>query len=119
MLSIIREFIRLNQSLALLPLKAARKLLDDKNTTGKQMVDVAEDLVSTPFVAASKAIDNSCRQCPVKEEPSGERRYARQGRGPGAGNILIDPEVAVLSDTEMNSGERKMLLSVTGLLCGG
>ncbi len=119
MLSIFKEFIRLNQSLALLPLKAARKLLDDRNTTGKQMMDVAEDLVSTPFVAAGKAIDNGCRQCTMKEEPHGQRRSAREGRGPGARNVLVDPEVTVLSDAELNPGERKVLLSVTGLLCGG
>ena len=119
MLSIFKEFIRLNQSLALLPLKAARKLLDDRNTTGKQMVDVAEDLVSTPFVAAGKAIDNGCRQCAVKEEPYGQRRSAREGRGPGARNILVDPEVTVLADSELKPGERKVLLTVTGLLCGG
>ncbi|WP_418792028.1 hypothetical protein [Phosphitispora sp. TUW77] len=119
MQNIFKEFIRLNQSLALLPLKAVRKLLDDKNTSGKQMVDVAEEFVSTPFVAADKLIGKGCHCCSVQEDPSGQQRSVRKGRGPSAANIFVDPEVTVLSDAETNPEERKAVLSVTGLLCGG
>ena len=115
MLDIVKEYIRLNRSLALLPIRAARKLLDDRNTSARQVADVAEDLVSTPFVAADKAIENSCRQCEMKQE---HEEYS-SAAGPGVKNILVDPKVTVLSDTEINSGERRALLSVTGLLCGG
>ncbi len=115
MLDIVKEAIKLNQSLALLPLKAARNLISDKNTGAKQMVDIAEDFVSMPFVAASRAVENTCRTC-VRET---EHDSACSPRGPGLRNILINPEVTVFSDVERAPGERRAILTVTGLLCGG
>lgn len=115
MLDIIKEGIKLNQSLALLPLKAIRKLVDDKNTGAKQMVDVAEDFVSMPFVTASRALDGSCRSCAEKRSKACENREG----GPSAKNIWVNPEVNVFSDVEIKSGERRVILHVTGLLCGG
>lgn len=114
MLDIIKEGIKLNQSLALLPLKAIRELIDERNTSAKQIVDVAEDFVSMPFVAASRALDNSCRSCAGK----GKTCQTREG-GPAAKNIWVNPEVNVFSDVETKPGERRVILHVTGLLCGG
>ncbi|MHB9095238.1 MAG: hypothetical protein ACYC21_11240 [Eubacteriales bacterium] len=116
MLDIIKEGIKLNQSLALLPLKAVRKLVNDKNTGAKQLVDVAEDMVSMPFMAASKAIDNTCQPC------SGETRESQACQtagGPDLKNVWVNPEVTVFSDVEVKPGQRRALLTVTGLLCGG
>lgn len=113
---ILKEGIKLNQSLALLPLKAMRRLVDDKNTNAKQMVDVAEDLVSMPFVAASRAIDNTCKPCTNEEK--GKNCKSPAG-GPGVKNVLVNPEVTVFSDVELKPGERRAILNVTGLLCGG
>lgn len=115
MLDIIREGIKLNKSLALLPLKAIRTLIDDRNTSAKQMVDATEDFVSMPFVAASRALDSSCRSCAGKESKT---CLTRQG-GPSAKNVWVNPEVNVFSDVEIKPGERRAILHVTGLLCGG
>jgi len=116
MLDIIKEGLKLNQSLALLPLKAARRLVDDKNTGAKQMIDVAEDVVSMPFVVAAKAIENSNRSCSGKD---GEGCARSTAGGPTARNIWVNPEVTVFSDVEVKPGERRAILNVTGLLCGG
>ena len=104
MLDLLKEGIKLNQSLALLPLRVIRRLIDDKNTGAKQAVDVAEDMVSAPFVAATKAIDNS------SQTPN---------TGPKIGNVWVNPEVTVFSDVETGEGKRRAILTVTGLLCGG
>lgn len=112
MQDIIKEGIKLNQSLALLPLKAVRRLVDDDNTNAKQVVDVVEDLVSAPFVAAVKAIDSSRQTCDADKE-------AADGGGPTIRNILVNPEVTVFSDVEIKTGQRRAILTVTGLLCGG
>lgn len=116
MLDLIKEGIKLNQSLALLPLKAVRRLVDEKNTGAKQMVDVAEDFVSIPFTAASKALDSTCRSC---SEESESKKCQTSCGGPSAKNIMVNPEVAVFSDVEVKPGERRAILHVTGLLCGG
>lgn len=118
MLDIIKEGLKLNQSLVLLPLRAVRRLVDDKNTNAKQMVDVAEDFVSMPFVAATRVIDNTCKPCQAGME--GEHRAASAtGGGPTMKNIWVNPEVTVFSDVETRPGERRAILTVTGLLCGG
>lgn len=116
MRDIIKDFIKLNQSAALFPLRAARKLLDDRNTGTKQMIDVAEDVVSAPFVVAEKMVDSFCRSCPGNAARS-TRRSA--GAGPNLRNIWVDPNVEVISDAEVMPGERRAELTVTGLLCGG
>lgn len=116
MLDIIKEGIKLNQSLALLPLKAARRLVDDKNTGVKQMIDVAEDVVSMPFVIAGKVVENSTRPCSGKD---GAGCASSTGGGPTVRNIWVNPEVTVFSDVEVKPGERRAILNVTGLLCGG
>lgn len=116
MLDIIKEGLKLNQSLALLPLKAARRLVDDKNTGARQMIDIAEDMVSTPFVAAVKAIDGSARPCAGQNNAG---QTCPRGQGPTVRNIWVDPKVTVFSDIEVRPGERRTILSVTGLLCGG
>ncbi len=115
MLDIIKEGIRLNQSLALLPLRAARSLISDKNTSAKQMVDIAEDFVSIPFVAAARAIENTCQTC----SKEADRDRSCSSRGPGIRNIWINPAVTVFSDVELIPGKRRAILTVTGLLCGG
>ncbi len=115
MLDLVKEGIKLNQSLALLPLKAARRLVDDRNTMAKQMVELAEDLVSTPFVAAARAVDSISR-------PSvRDGNFVRAGScksGPTWRNIWVNPEVTVFSDTEVRPGQRRAVLTVKGLLCG-
>lgn len=121
MLEIIKEGIKLNQSLALLPLKAARKLLGGKNQGAKQMVDVAEDMVSMPFVTATKFIDNSIpdckdRKCQAKDsqQPAGDCHG-----GPSVGNIWVNPEITIFSDVDIDGSQKRAILTVTGLLCGG
>lgn len=116
MLDLIKEGIKLNQSLALLPLKALRRLVDDRNTTAKQAIDVAEDIVSTPFVAAARAIENNTARCPAKTVKTTECKVSG---GPTVKNIWVNPEVTVFSDVETKPGERKAVLTVTGLLCDG
>ncbi len=116
MFDIIKEGLKLNQSLAQLPFKAIRQLVDDKNTSAKQMVDVAEDFVSMPFVAASKALESSCRSCPAQ---TAAKKGQESCGGPTVKNIMVTPEVAVFSDVEIKPGERRALINVTGLLCGG
>lgn len=122
MLDIIKEGIKLNQSLALLPLKAVRKLVGDKNSRARQMVDVAEDIVGMPFIAAAKAIDNSMpackeRNCQAKagQNPEGKNSAG----GPSLRNMLVNPEVTVVSDAGIEDGQQRAVLKVTGLLCGG
>lgn len=112
MLDLVKEGIKLNQSLALLPLKAVRRMVNQDNTSAKQVVDVMEDFVSAPFVAAAKAIDNTRKPC------SGEKEGG-DGAGPTVKNILVNPEITVFSDVETKPGERRAILTVTGLLCGG
>gem|GEM_PF-1912104 len=123
MLDIIKEYLKLNRSLVLLPLKAARRLTDDRNTGARQMMDFAEDVVSAPFVAAEKAIDNSCRNCAAGSNgtvsSAAETTMAGiTASGPGLRNVLVNPEVTVSSDSEPEPGLRKSVLTVTGLLCG-
>lgn len=121
MLEIIKEGIKLNQSLALLPLKAARKLVGGKNQGAKQVVDVAEDMVSMPFVAATKIIDNSIPDCKDRkcQTGDGQKPAADCQGGPSIRNIWVDPEIAVFSDVDIESGQKRAILTVTGLLCGG
>ncbi len=116
MLDIIKEGIKHGQSLALLPLKAARKLVDDKNTGAKQMIDLAEDFISIPFVAATRTIDKTSK-CSVRETDCG--RSGSAGGGPTFRNIWVNPEVTVFSDVEVKPGKRRAILTVEGLLCGG
>lgn len=116
MLDLIKEGIKLNQSLALLPFKAARRLLDDKNTGAKQFVDLAEDMVSTPFVAAAKVIDSAQKPCAVNG--SCDKNNGPHG-GPTINNVWVNPEVTVFSDVQAEPGKRRAILVVTGLLCGG
>lgn len=121
MFEIIKEGIKLNQSLALLPLKAARKLAGDKNRGVKQLVDVAEDMVSMPFVAATKVIDNSVpdyksRDCQTN---TCQKSTGASAVGPSIKNVWVNPEVTVFSDLDIDEGQKRAILSVTGLLCGG
>lgn len=122
MLEIIKEGIKLNQSLALLPLKAVRKLVGEKNTRAKQMIDVAEDMVGMPFVSAANAIDHSIpacqdRNCQARADRNpGSRDFSG---GPSIRNVLVNPEVTVVSDADIAVGQKKAVLTVTGLLCGG
>ncbi len=114
MLDIVKEGIKIYQSVALFPLRAARRLIDDRNTGARQIVDIAEDFISMPFAAATRAIDNTCQPCGVKKNPAGD-----SAGGPALRNIWVDPEVTVFSDVETKPGERRAVLTVTGLLCGG
>ena len=115
MLDIIKQGIKLNQCLALLPLKAVRRVMGDKNSNNSQMVDTAEEIVSLPFVAATRVLDKTCRSPGEIEGKQGS--FADDG--PGLKNILVNPQVAVFSDIESKHGERRTILTVTGLLCGG
>ena len=115
MLDLIKEGIKLNLALALLPLRVIRRLIDDKNTGAKQAVDVAEDMVSAPFVAATKAIDNSCKP----SEAGTDKNSQTSNIGLKIGNVWVNPEFTVFSDVETGEGKRKAILTVTGLLCGG
>ncbi|MDT3705136.1 MAG: hypothetical protein ROZ36_19595 [Thermincola sp.] len=120
MREIIKEGIKLNQSLALLPLKAARELAGDQNQGVKQMVDMAEDMVSMPFVAATKIIDNSRPDCKNMNCQADTDEHAGSDRGgPSLRNVWVNPEVTVFSDVEINDGQKRAILTVTGLLCGG
>lgn len=121
MMDIIKEGIKLNQSLALLPLKVARKLAGDKNQGVKQFVDIAEDMVSMPFVAATKIIDNSMPEVNKRKcQPNACKKLADASRGgPSIRNVWVDPEVTVISDVDIGDGQKRAILSVTGLLCGG
>lgn len=120
MLEIIKEGIKLNQSLALLPLKAARKLVGGKNQGAKQLVDVAEDMVSMPFVTATKVIDNTIPDCDRKcQTKDGQKPAGDCHGGPSIRNIWVNPEITVFSDVDINDGQKRAVLTVTGLLCGG
>jgi len=108
MLDIFKEGIKLNQSLALLPLKFARKLAGDKNQGFKQLVDVAEDMVSMPFVAATKVIDNS-KSDSKKGNCQADARQETDGdspEGPCFGNVWVNPEVTVFSDVNIDDSEK-------------
>lgn len=117
MLDLIKEGIRLNQSLVLLPLKAARRLVNDKNTNAKQLLDIAEDFASIPFVAATKVVDGTTKS-PHKGNTCQNKSNQTMG-GPKFTNIFVNPEVTLFSDVETTPGERRAILNVTGLLCGG
>jgi hypothetical protein len=120
MLEIIKEGIKLSQSLALLPLKAARKLLSDKNNGAKQLVDAAEDMVSVPFVTATKVIDNSIPDCRKNcQTKAGQESAGDSLGGPSFRNVWVNPEVTVFSDVVIDDCQKRAVLTVTGLLCGG
>ncbi|PKM81605.1 MAG: hypothetical protein CVU89_08920 [Firmicutes bacterium HGW-Firmicutes-14] len=115
MREVIREYIGLSQSFALLPLKFVRGLIDDKNTNAKLMVDMFEDFVSIPFVAAARAVDNSQNS----GSGNGQDSLCFHSRGPGMHNVWVNPQVTVSADSETEDGRRTAVLNVTGLLCGG
>lgn len=115
MLDIIKEGIKLTQSLALLPLKAANRLVDEKNTNAKQLVCLAEDFVSIPFAAAGKAVNEASRSI----NDTDTAKDCSSGGGPTLKNLWVNPDVTVFSDVETAPGQRRAILQVKGLLCGG
>jgi hypothetical protein len=113
MKEIIKEYLKLQKSLFALPIKAARKIADQKDDQGSRFFEFAEEIVTTPFDMAAGTMDK------LASETVNNIHSRACTSGPNLKNALVDPKVSVLSDIEIAPGERRTVLLVTGLLCGG
>jgi hypothetical protein len=111
MLDLVRRFISLNRDMAALPFKTAREMLGPNRKRAREALHIAEDITTIPFKMAERALNNTF---PPGKEPKEEGR----AKGPGAHNILVNPEVTVSRDDNVaGNNYRRAELKVTGLLC--
>jgi GTP-binding protein EngB required for normal cell division len=113
MKEIIKEYLKLHKSLMALPIKAARKIAVQKDEQGSRFFEFAEEIVTMPFNMAAGTMDKLASET-VKNIHS-----KACTSGPNLKNALVEPTVSVLSDIETAQGDRRTVLLVTGLLCGG